>query len=96
MEDELERMTRGKTRNEVAPYKLCFLPKTGQLEDLGMQAAVARVPGPMGTGHITCLQLSHCPLPPAQLESTPHVNQCPAAISLHYARLAKRDDALAR
>lgn len=87
--NELERKMRGENRDEVALYKPCFLPKIGQLEDLGMQAAVPQVPGTRDAGNMTRPQLGHCPLPLAQQGSAPHVNQCPAAIRLHYARLAK-------
>lgn len=96
MKDDLERKMRGENRNEVALYKLCFLLKTGQLENLRMQVAVPQVLGTGDAGNIVHLQLGHCPLPPTQQESAPHVNQCPAAVSLRYARLAKGDDALAK
>lgn len=95
-QDDLERKLRGENRNEAAPYKPCFLLKTGQLEDLGMQAAVPRGLGTRDAGNVTCLQPSHCPLPPAQQGSTLHFNQCPTAISLHHARPVKGDASLAK
>lgn len=72
--DKLKRKMRAENRNEVAPHKLCFLPKTGQLENLGMQAAVARVLGTRDAGNIACLPLHHRPLPFAQQASALHVN----------------------
>lgn len=71
---KLKRNMKAENRNEVASYKLCFLPKTGQLEDLGMQAAVVRVLGTRDAGTISCLQLHHRLLPPTQQASALHVN----------------------
>lgn len=95
-QDELEQKTRREIRNPTALYKPCFLSKTGQLEDLEMQSAVPQVLGTRDAGSITHLRLISCPLPPTQQGIALHGNQCPAAISLHYARLAKGEAALAK